>query len=300
MISKQNLEHVTNFLPAPVARVAKRVGVYPRYLLQAYACRQGYRRFGDRYPQKLLFIAGLPKSGTTWLEKMAASYSGFHNLLIPDVSAYEMATGASHDYDLPADMFSRFDEMLVITKMHVHGSVHNASLLHAAGLNYVILYRDLRDVALSHYYYVRQTRWHPDYRTYSTLSLSDGLTAFSDRLLLPFAEWVRSWHANRDPERGLVVRYEDLVADTPVVLARIAGHFELDSSHDTMDRIVEEHRFDRLSRGRHQGEESQKSFFRKGVAGDWRNHFTPRLKEIYKNKIGKFLIDFGYEQDDLW
>jgi hypothetical protein len=40
--------------------------------------------------------------------------------------------------------------------------------------------------------------------------------------------------------------------------------------------------------------------FRKGIAGDWKNYFTPELKETYKESIGKFLIEFGYERDLSW
>ncbi len=32
-----------------------------------------------------------------------------------------------------------------------------------ADVKYVIMYRDLRDVAVSHYYYAKQTPWHPEY-----------------------------------------------------------------------------------------------------------------------------------------
>jgi hypothetical protein len=301
MTTTQMLERLTrSLLPPPFARAAKRVAVYPRYLAQAQACREGFRQFGDRYPQKVLFIAGLPKSGTTWLEQMISSYPGFHDLLIPDVAAYELARGGSHDYDLPRDMFARFKDMLVVTKMHVHGSAHNVALLHDAGVRYVVLYRDLRDVALSHYFYVRQTPWHPEYPTYIKVGVEDGLLTFADQLLPDFVAWIRSWSRNSDPKMGLVLRYEDMLADAERALTCIARHFDLDSSPEVIHRIVEAHRFQKLSAGRSQGQENQHSFFRKGIAGDWQNHFTPAIKERYKRQIGDFLIELGYEQDYSW
>ncbi len=224
MTTTQVLERLTkSFLPPPFARTAKRVAVYPRYMAQARACREGFQHFGDRYPQKVLFIAGLPKSGTTWLERMLSSYPGFHDLLIPDVAAYELATGGSHDYDLPRDMFVRFKNMLVVTKMHVHGSPHNVALLHTASVKYVVLYRDLRDVALSHYFYVRQTPWHPEYPLYATLGVSDALLTFADQLLLPFIDWIRSWRQHGDPEMSLVLSYEEMLADTERARGRRTG-----------------------------------------------------------------------------
>lgn len=288
------------YVPPPLARAGKRIGVYPRYLVQAHACRDGFRQFGHLYPQKVLFVAGLPKSGTTWLKKMIASYPGFHELLIPDVAVYELATGGSHDYELPSDMFSRFSGMLVVTKMHVHGSVHNFQVLGAAGVRHVVLYRDLRDVAVSHFFYVRQTPWHPEYLIYSGLSVQEGLATFAERTLLAYVDWVRSWQRNRDPEMSLVLQYEQMLSDPTAVMARVAQHFELDSSPETIATIVDTHSFQNLSGGRKHGQGSTQSFFRKGVAGDWENHFTPTLKEAYKHLIGDFLIEFGYEQDYSW
>jgi hypothetical protein len=287
-------------LPPRLARMAKRIGVYPRYVVQARACREGFRQLGHLYSQRVLFIAGLPKSGTTWLKKMIAGYPGFHELLIPDVAAYELATGGSHDYDLPANMFSRLEDMLVVTKMHVHGSPHNVELLRAARVSYVVLYRDLRDVAVSHLFYVQRTPWHPEHTVYVDLPMHEGLMAFAERTLPAYRDWVHSWHENRDPKASLELRYEQMLADPPATMTRVAEHFELDSSPDAIRDIVDAHSFHRLSKGRSPGQESSASFFRKGVAGDWRNYFTPQLKEVYKKHIGDFLVEFAYEQGHSW
>jgi hypothetical protein len=301
MFPTKTLENLAKrYLPMPLAQTAKRLVVYPRYYAQARACSAGYRQFGDRYSQHVLFVAGLPKSGTTWLERMISSYPGFHELLIPDVAAHELATGGSHDYDLPDDIFSRFRNMLVLTKMHVYGSPHNVRLLREAGVRYAVLFRDLRDVAISHFYYVRQTPWHPECRIYGGLSLSEGLAVFAERTLPAYVEWVRSWHENIDPNGGIIIRYEQMLEDATGVLTRLARHFELDDDPKTVASIVDAHSFKRLSAGRTQGQESDRSFFRKGVAGDWKNHFTDELREIYKRIIGDYLVEFGYEEDLSW
>ncbi|MHC4428871.1 MAG: sulfotransferase domain-containing protein [Planctomycetota bacterium] len=300
MFPTKLLERVARaVLPPPAAKLAKRVAVRPRYWTQARACRQGWQRYGDRYPRQLVFIAGLPKSGTTWLERMVASYPGFHELLIPEVAAWELATGGSNDYELPDDFFSRFESMLVISKMHVHGSPHNVELLKRAGVRYAVLFRDLRDVAVSHYFYVRNTPWHPEHSVYARLSVTDGLAEFATRSLAAWAGWVRSWHENLDGDLGLIVRYENLLDDAAGVMTALAEHFELDSSPQTIERIVEEQRFERLAAGRRRGQERTSSFFRKGVAGDWRNHFTPQLTEMYTRVLGDFLVEFGYEKDPI-
>lgn len=301
MTITQSLEHLTKtYLPAPMARVAKRLAVYPRYQAQQQSCRQGYEDYGQRYQHPILFIAGLPKSGTTWLERMISSYPGYHDLLIPDVAAYELAQGGSHNYDLPTDIFNRFNRMLVLTKMHVYGSHHNVTVLCQARIKHVVLYRDLRDVAVSYYYYVKQTPWHPEYKTYASLSLTDGLAYFGQTLLPEYAEWVRLWHANRDRELSMELRYEDMLAGPIDALTHVARHFGLDYSLETIKTIVDTHSFRQLSGGRQQGVDSKNSFYRKGVAGDWKNHFSETLKELYKRQVKDFFVEFGYEQDCNW
>ena len=46
---------------------------------------------------------------------------------------------------------------------------------------------------------------------------------------------------------------------------------------------------------------SQKSStFRKGVIGDWRNHFTEEHKQAFKEQAGAELVRLGYEDDLDW
>lgn len=287
-------------LPPGISRLLKRGGIHIRYVIDTRACHEGFRKFGSEYSNRILFIAGLPKSGTTWLKKMLTFFAGFHELLIPDATSYELSTGGSHDYELPGDIFSRFSNMLVVTKMHVHGSPHNVDLLQEARIKYVVLYRDLRDIAVSYYYYVRQTSWHPEYSIYSQLSLENGLLEFSKRLLPEYVEWIRSWHENRDPEMSLEIKYEELLSNPFSEFSKITEFWNLDSNPQTIERTVAENSFNKLSGGRKSGQDDASSFFRKGIAGDWKNHFTSEISDHYKQMIGDFLIEFGYESDLSW
>jgi hypothetical protein len=64
--------------------------------------------------------------------------------------------------------------------------------------------------------------------------------------------------------------------------------------------IVWEHDFAKKSGGRKPGEEDSKSHFRKGQAGDWRNHFTPRHVRFFKDHYGDLLLKLGYEANSEW
>lgn len=65
-------------------------------------------------------------------------------------------------------------------------------------------------------------------------------------------------------------------------------------------RIAYQNRFVKKSLGRQSGEEDTHSHYRRGEAGDWKNHFTPALAEKFAERYGSLLISLGYEKDDRW
>jgi hypothetical protein len=299
-MNTKKLESIARKLPPSLTRLGKRFAVKLRAKDQLASCREGYKKFGDRYPQPILFIAGLPKSGSTWIEKMVSSYDGYHEFLLPAIAKHELATGGSHDFEMPEDMFDDMKDMLVLTKMHSHGSKNNVSVLETAGINYVILHRDLRDVAVSYHFYVHNTPWHPEHKLHHNKSVQEGLAVFGKRMLPAYVKWVRSWKENAVKEHSVQLRYEDMLVDPIKGMTRVATLFELDNSLETVSRIVEANSFKKMSGGRKQGEGSNSAFARKGVAGDWKNHFTPDLREQYGALLADFLIETDYETDDSW
>ena len=67
-----------------------------------------------------------------------------------------------------------------------------------------------------------------------------------------------------------------------------------------LNRIIDEQAFKANAKGRVNGEENRKSHYRKGVAGDWRNHFTETHIERFKTLYNPLLVKLGYEQDGDW
>lgn len=169
--------------PPSLACGFRRAIVPPRYQWQMMQARWGYDKHGSKYCHTCLFVAGLPKSGTTWMESMLASYPGFREITVPEPIEYEVETGGSHDFDFPSNLFARMEETLGVLKLHVHGSAHNAQILKEADVPYLIMYRDLRDVAVSHVFYVQRTPWHPEHPDYKGLSIEEGLQHFGKTLI---------------------------------------------------------------------------------------------------------------------
>jgi Sulfotransferase domain len=96
------------------------------------------------------------------------------------------------------------------------------------------------------------------------------------------------------------VRYEDLLERPNEEVGRLARFLGADARQKAVRQAVGSASFERLSKGRERGREDTSSFYRKGIAGDWKNHFTERDKEIYKEEAGELLIRLGYEKDLDW
>lgn len=71
---------------------------------------------------------------------------------------------------------------------------------------------------------------------------------------------------------------------------------EIERIRRRMAECVQKNSFEKLAR-RKAGSEDSASFFRKGVAGDWRGVFTERDRQIYEEIAGNALREMGYSLD---
>jgi hypothetical protein len=136
--------------------------------------------------------------------------------------------------------------------------------------------------------------------------LSGGRSIFTEERLGQLARrWsYRVGKAHRDGRASygskyLEIRYEDLLRDTPTILGRMLEFLGAESGEKVVARCIRSGSFERAS-SRRQGEEDSGSFFRKGIAGDWRDTFTKRDREIYKKLAGEKLLEMGYEDSLDW
>lgn len=64
--------------------------------------------------------------------------------------------------------------------------------------------------------------------------------------------------------------------------------------------IAHENRFEKMASGRKPGEENVNSHFRKGTPGDWKDHFTPKVREKFKQQYADLVAKLGYDSPDNW
>lgn len=65
-------------------------------------------------------------------------------------------------------------------------------------------------------------------------------------------------------------------------------------------RIIYRNDFKRISSGRGRGQEDSRHHFRKGIPGDWKNHFNKEHKRVFKERYNSLLVKLQYEKDDRW
>ena len=166
-----------------------------------------------------------------------------------------------------------------------------------------VVIRDLRDALISAYFSFKGSHRVIDpgmmanRKKLEDESFEDGIKRLMDTAVQRFAAIQLSWI-----EAGArIIKYEDLLEnDLEILTDTLLGHCELPISTDRLTEVILQHRFDRMTRGRRRGEEDASHHLRKGVSGDWRNHFSDEIKQAFKNRFGSVLIAAGYEETLDW
>lgn len=254
--------------------------------LQREWCQRVYR-----YPHRNLLVISLPKSGSTWVRRMLEETPGYVPWNPPNIKW--------HCHDIDPRLLNPPPAGYTVTKTHTPPTDANIRAVESLARPYVLTIRDLRDVAVSWSFYALNRTHGWAYRSLAGRSPAETLDYFIAEVLPGYTQWSLGWWRRRHPERSLLVRYEDLLADTAGWMRRVFEHFELPVDDQRLLRIVEAHRFERVT-GRARGQEDRASFNRKGVAGDWTNHFSPDQKRAFKETAGRALIELGYAQDMDW
>jgi len=93
-----------------------------------------------------------------------------------------------------------------------------------------------------------------------------------------------------------IIRYEDLLTDT---FGTIESLFDSVNKEKLKEAIHAFH-FEKITE-RKPGQEEKSAFARKGVQGDWKNHFNDqKTKAIMYPIISDKLIQFNYEKNKNW
>lgn len=188
----------------------------------------------------------------------------------------------------------------------IHGHFLNPRAMH----NVVCVWRDGRDLMVSWYYHCL---FRHEYDNQSLVEKVRHQLQFSDcediyqnlpqfieySLTQPYyprftwTDFVINWHHHSN---AVHLHYEDLHQKPVENLIWVVQQLSQQTLEPTRAKeIVAQFSFQR------QKKSNQKHrFLRKGIVGDWKNHFSPEAKQVFNHYAGNALILMGYENSQAW
>ncbi len=250
-----------------------------------------------------LLSISFPKSGTHLLDQILLGFSKvapFSKRLHSFYAEYEGESGRKR----PAEQAFAWLGSLQpgdIASAHLFARPEAVQKVCSPDFVSYFIFRDPRDVVVSHVFYVTDMEArhvHHDYYVslpdfnarlnVSILGRTDAGVEFPDiaARFAPYLDWL-------DHAEVLSIHFEDLINDRTAALTHIMDHLlaraPLPASRqqilDALESSINPQR---------------SPTFRSGKTGEWKKHFTPEHKRIFKDVAGELLIRLGYEKDNDW
>lgn len=237
-----------------------------------------------------IFLVSFPKSGNTWSRFLLA------NLLHPE----QTATFANIHLLIPDPTGTSKRDLDRLPKPRIIKS-HECFDPRYGRVIYIV--RDPRDVAVSQYHYHRKLMKIGDDSPIETF-----VARFLAGQTCPHGSWgqnVITWLATSEGSPNfLLLRYEDMLADTAQELAKIAAFLGISASPEQIARAVERSSAARMRKLEEtqtdqcdltKGSRKDLSFVRAAGAGGWRSELPTALVEKIETAWGPLMRHLGYE-----
>lgn len=257
------------------------------------------------YPHRIIFLAGMAMSASTWMKNMLARIPGYFTRPAPmprEVAINQNICDSAFKY-VPKRGYTLY-------KTHLNPTSENLECIFQNEVEKVLItYRDLRDVAIARYHRLMEFPKEPGdpyYVDYSALGAEKALDHNIEHVASVNVPWIRGWFdiAKENPERYHFTKFEDLKRDTKGEFRKVLKFYGIDLPDKKIEEIVE------AAKGRGNMKKNMTaakilpwgytSNFRSGKIGNWTNELTDAQIEKCKKLLGPALIELGYERDLIW
>jgi sulfotransferase 6B1 len=251
----------------------------------------------------ILLGISFPKSGTHLLDQILL---GFHRVAPFSLrlhSFYAEYEGGSGRKRSPEQALTWLDSLRPgdIASVHLFARPEAVSRVTSPAFIPYFIFRDPRDVVVSHVFYVTDMEARHVHHNYyvslpdfdsrlkiSILGRPDANVEFPDiaARFAPYLGWL-------DQASVMKIHFEDLINDRATTLNRIIDHFLARVPLEAPRRLILEALESSINPKR-------SPTFRSGKTGEWKKHFTEEHKKIFKDVAGNLLVRLGYEKANDW
>ena len=248
----------------------------------------------------IVYVAGYPKSGTTWITRLFGDALNCRTGgSISKEDQNEIATeGLDRSWDLTIRKghFILSDETAAepVTKAHTI----KWKALRPEDHRVVFVVRDPRDIAVSAAYH-----WNIPVDS-SLQNMAIGTNNF--RFCGSWKSYVNEWLTRLDRLPAVIVRYEDMLispGEFLQMLSKMGFVFDQTRAVAAYRRQSFANRLVDVKKNGHEyprGKDFNLKFMRKGIAGDWRNHFNRTMAFDAETHFSELLQTLGYESSSTW
>ena len=177
------------------------------------------------------------------------------------------------------------------------------STLTQAGRATIFVYRDPRDMIISHIFYATQMHpghWMHRYYTETLTSMEERILAAIQGVqepgseLTPIRQRYEGYLGWLEQPQVLCLRFEELILERQVAFGKLLDYL---SGFGFTPRLS---RAEAIATLEEAIAPSKSGTFRKGKPGNWREHFTPANIAAFKEATGDLLVRLGYEANQDW
>lgn len=251
-----------------------------------------------------LFIVTFPKCGTTWTQQIVALI--LHNGELSEGQVFKACPFLEYQ---GREIVESMKQPFAI-KTHLNYDIQPK---HSTA-KYIFVLRNPKDAAVSFYHhhflfpgYIGEGVTFSEYLPY----FLRGEQQYGD-----YYDWVLSWWPHRNDRNVFFLLYEDMKSDIKSNILKIASfigkEYEeklLENNEKILEKIIE--RSSLKSMQKEVNDEMKRSFaesgtttkeeiafVRKGIIGDWKNHFTVSENELFEQHFHERVDGTGIEY--LW
>lgn len=231
----------------------------------------------------IIFVNGAPKTGSTWLRHIIAEIIDFQEIPEPYQNKSWGKIGAKRSISQKKlkSFFQKVDYTKInyISKNHFHRKQELELIINQENCKVFCIERDLRDVVVSYYYHqIRKETLNCDFKTY--------YWRYGRYFVEFMVQYQKTWHLNHP--NIYISSYEGLKEDFLQECIRVANFMGIQLDENQASNIKEATSLNNMRKKWGEEEKSdKKKFFRKGIVGDWENHFENEIIndfEIIQNK----------------